>query len=837
MKKVIVYFLLCIASSVTVLGAGGIDKWVRVNQLGYLPADVKVAVYISTVSDEVKHFELHDAATGAVVFKAKPLECAGAAKWGMKRAYRLNFSSFRKDGGYYLICGGAKSPVFKINADIYDATADYLLNYMRQQRCGYNPYTDTLCHQDDGYIVCHPTRSGEKIDVTGGWHDAADYLQYQTTSATATYQMLFAYIEQKDKSVFKDEYLANGKKGRNGIPDILDEAKWGLEWLMKMNPENKVMFSQIADDRDHIGMHLPQDDKIDYGWGPGKGRPVYFVTGKPEGLGKWINRTTGVSSVAGKFASSFAMGAQIFKDIDPEMAKKMETKAEQAYDFALEDPGNTQTACLRSPYFYEEDSYVDDIELAASTFYHYTGNAGWKKQADYWGQLEPVTPWMELGRARHYEWYPFVNLGHYYMAESSDSKISGKYIEFMREGLEDISKRAAGDPFMNGIPYVWCSNNLTSGAITQARLYQKASGDSTYVEMEAALRDWLFGCNPWGTSMIAGLPYYGDYPVEPHSSYVIVNHDIPYGGLVDGPVYKSVFTERAGKSLRHADSYAVFNNGIAVYHDDVGDYASNEQTMDGTASLIYYLAQKENEGLGYKKNVYVKDNLGVIRKINPDKKDIYLVFTADSLFNGIPSILKTLEDKNIKASFFLTGNCLRMREHRSLIKRMIKDGNYVGGHSDGHLLYSPWGQPDSSNFTYDEIIADLGRNMSELARFGIKIDDARWFLPPYEHCNKLSETALENAGMRVVNYTPGIATPADYTIPSMPSYKTSDELIAKLYAFEHANTLNGAILLIHPGVQPSRPDMLFERLGEIIESLQQKGYDFKSLGNIDDSDL
>ena len=249
-----------------------------------------------------------DAVTNHIVYRSNAKQAADASKWGMKSAYRLDFSDISKEGGYYIAFGSVKSPIFKISNDVYDGLADYLLIYMRQQRCGYNPYNDTLCHQHDGYIVDHPTRSGEKIDVTGGWHDATDYLQYLTTSATATYHLLFAYNQQKDKSVFKDEYDALGKAGANGIADILDEAKWGLDWLLKMNPEDKVMFNQIADDRDHAGFRVPYKDNVDYGWGRGQGRPVYFVTGKPQGLGKWINRTTGVASTAGKFASTFALG-------------------------------------------------------------------------------------------------------------------------------------------------------------------------------------------------------------------------------------------------------------------------------------------------------------------------------------------------------------------------------------------------------------------------------------------------------------------------------------------------------------------------------------------------
>lgn len=806
------------------------QSWVRVNQAGYLPTDIKVAVLIS--QDEAEgSFEVYDAITDEIVFKGKGVS-ANASKWGMKRSFRLDFSSLSKDGGYYIKSNGAKSPVFRIGTDVYDGLADFLLVYMRQQRCGDNPFNGELCHQHDGYIVDHPTRSGEKIDVTGGWHDATDYLQYLTTSATTTYHMLFAYMEAEDKSVFKDLYDARGRKGANGIPDILDEAKWGLDWLVKMNPEDKVMFNQIADDRDHAGFRVPYKDTVDYGWGPGEGRPVYFVTGKRQGLSKWVNRTTGVSSTAGKFASTFALGSEVLREFYPEFCDLIYHKAELAYDFATEDVGNTQTACTVSPYFYEEDSFVDDIELAAATFMHFNKGADWTKQADYWGELEPVSPWMELGRGRHYQYYPFINLGHYYMAKSSDKKISAKYTEFMRQGLQDIRDKAADDPFMNGIPYIWCSNNLVSAAVSQARLYNEVSGDNSFMEMEMALRDWLLGCNPWGTSMIVGYPSFGDYPDSPHSSYFVVNGDLTYGGLVDGPVYYTVFEERANGALTKEDLYDPFNHGIAVYHDDLGDYASNEPTMDGTAGLTYYFGKMESKGKSLEATRRVKDSQGATIRVNPDEKKVYLIFSADTRFNGGPHILKTLKKAGVKGSFFLTGNCLRMEEHKELIENIISDGHYVGGHSDNHLLYAPWEDRDSCLVTRDSLIQDLKLNMVELEKFGISREDAKWFLPPYEYYNSENVKWLEVAGMNVMNLTPGTATAADYTIPSMPNYRTAQGLINALMNFEEKNNLNGAIILIHPGIESSRPDPLYLRLGEIIKTLKKRGYTFGSFSEL-----
>ncbi|MGL5920629.1 MAG: glycoside hydrolase family 9 protein, partial [Bacteroidales bacterium] len=295
-------------------------------------------------------------------------------------------------------------------------------------------------------------------------------------------------------------------------------------------------------------------------------------------------------------------------------------------------------------------------------FAHLRKEDKWLKKADYWGELEPITPWMETGKARHYQWYPFVNLGHFYLATSQDENVRKKYVEYMREGLEHIRKRGENDPFFNGVPYLWCSANFTAGAITQARLYHQATGDSTYLDMEAALRDWLFGCNPWGTSLICGLPEGGDYPELPHSGYTKTDGKTTHGGLVDGPVYQRIFNNLRGLVLYRPDMYKEFQNGIAVYHDDLGDYSTNEPTMDGTASLSFYLSAMEAMGSAEKK--VVTDTHQTVIRMNPDKKTVYLTFTGDSLFGGIDRVLKSLHKAKVKGSFFLTGNCIRLHEEK-----------------------------------------------------------------------------------------------------------------------------------------------------------------------------
>lgn len=95
--------------------------------------------------------------------------------------------------------------------------------------------------------------------------------------------------------------------------------------------------------------------------------------------------------------------------------------------------------------------------------------------------------------------------------------------------------------------------------------------------------------------MVYGLPQDGDTPVDPHSSFTHMNNYPIDGGLVDGPVYTSIYNNLLGIALANEDEYANFQSGLAVYHDDVGDYSTNEPTMDGTASLIYLLAAMQDD--------------------------------------------------------------------------------------------------------------------------------------------------------------------------------------------------------------------------------------------------
>ena len=808
-------------------------EWIRINQLGYLPHSTKVAVFMSNDQTTVDGFELVDAFTGKVAYKSRQVR-ATAPLLHMKYTCRLNFSDFQQQGAYFIRVGKTTSPTFAINGAVYNGTADFVLNYMRQQQCGYNPFQHDSCHTRDAYVRYHPTKEGQRIDVRGGWHDAADLLQYTTTSANAIYQLMFAY--QQNPTAFTDHFDARGDAGANGVPDIVDQIKWGLDWLDRMNPEKGELYNQIADDRDHIGTKMPKDDPADYGWGPNNGRPVYFVNGKPQQRGKFLNATMGGASTAGKFASDFALGSQILKPFYPDFALKIEGKAADAYQVGIDMPGNAQTVSVVSPYIYEEDNWVDDMELGAIELYRLTGDKKYLLQAVEYGRREPVTPWMGADSARHYQWYPFMNMGHYQVASMAGDhqRLRNEFIRNLKAGIERVEQRARdiNHPFYWGVPGIWCSNNLTTALLTQCILYRQLTGDRQFEEMEGSLRDWLLGCNPWGTSMIVELPAGGVYPHATHSNWVFQNVGFPTGGLVDGPVYATIFNSLKGVNIDEdmpnvtSNAYLDFQPGDVVYHDNTHDYSTNEPTMDGTASLTFPLSAYEMEGRGetaqgVDNNIY--DNGGIVQG-NPGEKNICLVFTADSLATGAQTIISTLKKNNVKGAFFFTGYFFS--QHPDIVKRLLDDGHYVSCHGYKHQVLCPWDNRDSSLVTHDQFIADLKQAYATMAPFGITPQSSPYFIPPYEWYNARHASWARELGLQVINFTPGTQSNNDYTWVGMKYYRDNKWLWNRMMDWEQQHTLNGHFLMVHFGKDSRRPKGFYDMLPQLIKELRKRGYNF-----------
>lgn len=241
--------------------------------------------------------------------------------------------------------------------------------------------------------------------------------------------------------------------------------------------------------------------------------------------------------------------------------------------------------------------------------------------------------------------------------------------------------------------------------------------------------------------------------------------------------------------------------------------------------------------------VFVTDEYGVVEKINPQNKEVYLVFTghyshADSgrfeNFDGVIPVLNTLEEKGVKGSFFPTGVCFDVERYQEPVRRIINGGHYLSSHSYAHLLLCDENDRSISLVSEDSLRADFAIMENRLEGYGLTKDQYCWLIPPYEVYDQKAVDVMKDMGYRLVNPTSGFITGMDWTSPGADNYHSTEMILEQLWEYEKQNTFNGVILLIHAMNYPDRTDAdrPYTYLGEIIDRLKEKGYTFKTMFDV-----
>jgi peptidoglycan/xylan/chitin deacetylase (PgdA/CDA1 family) len=224
------------------------------------------------------------------------------------------------------------------------------------------------------------------------------------------------------------------------------------------------------------------------------------------------------------------------------------------------------------------------------------------------------------------------------------------------------------------------------------------------------------------------------------------------------------------------------------------------------------------------------DDHGAIVRMDTTKNNIYLVFTGHEFADGFDVIRETLAEHDIKAAFFFTGDFYRNPSFNKLINILKQDGHYLGAHSDKHLLYCTWEKRDSLLVSKAEFVKDLKDNYKEMARFGIKREEALFFMPPYEWYNLEISKWTEEMGLTLFNFTGGTSANQDWTYPELgKTYISSDSIFNRILNYEKTYGMNGFILLSHIGTDPRRTDKFYYKLDSMIGILKHKGYSFKGI--------
>jgi hypothetical protein len=517
------------------------EIYIRFNQIGFLPEDFKTAIILSTYNLDGKQIFVINTKNGEKIFSALLQNNLGA--YGdFPYTYSIDFSIIKTPGEYFIQYSRQKTFAFRINDGIYNGLADTLLQFFKVQRCGYtDPLLHKVCHIADASGLIYGGNVNNKIvDVTGGWHDAGDYVKFLNTTAFATYMLLFSY--EFDPVKFSSD------KNNNNIPDILEEAKVGLDWMLRCYYEETKLITQVQNLRDHdVGWRMPEDDPL------GFDRPAFT------GIGK---------NLIGIYSATMALASRIWMDkINyPDFANKCLAAAENLYALKNKVPDIDSSGTG----MYLDKTFIGKLSLGAVELYLTT------KKTSY---LEEAAAYADSAKSDYWWSWGDVNS----LADFKLGKIIPRFGNYIKNNLDEFNKNKKKNLFGKGTDLTWGTNVTLLGISLQNILYKKLTGDKSYDSLETYQRDFILGRNAWGISFISGIG--NNYTKNFHHQISYIKKKLP-GGFAAGPVPKEIL-DKYKIIIEKKDKYYKFQTNESVYHDDRLDYITNEPTITGNATAIF----------------------------------------------------------------------------------------------------------------------------------------------------------------------------------------------------------------------------------------------------------
>jgi len=533
--------------------AAPVEAYIRLNQVGYLPEDQHMAVVLTNAELENRSFEVIGESGDAAVFSG-PVGVDRGRYGNFAHLYELDFSRLTVPGRYRVRLVGVVSLPFEIGAQVYQPLPALSLQFFRVQRCGdAQAQGHGACHLKDG-VAAGGAQDGQTLDASGGWHDAGDYLKFMITSGYAADLILSAY--QRHPQAFAGEA-------------VWAEGRVGLDWMLKMwDAKHQVLYYQVGDESDHDEWRMPEGDDAAKG-----ARKV------------WACQPGRGANVAGKAAAALALGAVIARENgEGQLAERYLLAARQIYRYGMKNP---EIQPSNPADFYAEESWQDDMALAAIELYRATGEASYLNEARQYARLAggaaPVY-WGELSALAYYE---IGRLDPTFMLEASTA---------LKQTLMAALERASKDAFHAGVgEFFWGSAENMAGLGLAALWYEDLSGDPSYRILAQWQRDYLLGGNPWGVSWLNGAG--SQYAQHPHHQVADLGGAPLTGFWDEGAVPRSEFeAQQIEEMVGVEDPYAAFQSDGAVYHDHVADYVTNEPTITMNATglaLAAWYAGKE----------------------------------------------------------------------------------------------------------------------------------------------------------------------------------------------------------------------------------------------------
>jgi len=565
----------------------------RVNQVGYLTKGPKGATLVTEATTALP-WQLKDSA-GRTVDSGRTTP-RGLDSTSNLNVHSIDFSSFKKKGtGYTLVADEATSRPFDIGDNVYQKLRTDALRVYYPQRSGV-PIVDSIQpgygrvaghisvppNQGDVAVPCAgpkdangdytgPPLCGYTLNVTGGWYDAGDHGKYVVNGGISVAQLMGTWERNQlahgtDRGALGDRTLAIPERG-NRVPDILDEARVELEWMLKM---------QVPAGEPRAGMahHSVHDQK----W---TGLPLAPANDpQPREL---VPATTAATL---NLAAAAAQGSRVFARYDRPFANRLLAAARTAWLAALANPNILQPGGGVGGGAYDDVNVTDEFYWAAAELYLTTGQREYKDfilispvhHADVFG--EGGFDWQNVAALARLELATVPSrLPDRNRVRASVVAAADRYLARMNASPWALPYAPTNNNF------AWGSNNLVLNVMAVMATAFDLTGKDRYRDGVIQSMDYLLGRNALNISYVTG---YGE--VNSHNQHSRMyarqlNLDLPnppVGTLAGGPNLTAASTGDPVAAQKLQNCVPQF-----CYIDDIGSFATNELTINWNSPLTW----------------------------------------------------------------------------------------------------------------------------------------------------------------------------------------------------------------------------------------------------------
>ncbi|MCO1340142.1 glycoside hydrolase [Kocuria polaris] len=596
---------------------------VRVNQVGYLPDGPKQATLVTDATSPVAWKLVN--AEGATVTSGKTSP-AGIDETAGLNVHEVDFGTFKKPGKYTLLADGDQSYEFAIAPGLYDQLRYDAINYFYPARSGIaidgsvmvgqpdaEQYTreaghvgapgDGSVNQGDRDVPClTPATEGEywmygdwecnyTADVVGGWYDAGDHGKYVVNGGISVAQLLSTYERTLYTPTGADADLGDGTlniprdESSNGVPDVLDEARWQLEWMMKMQvPATADMYPGMVHHK-----------VADANW---TGLPLMPADDPQE---RYLHRPSTAATL--NFAAVAAQGARLWESYDPTFAAELLAAGNVAWEAAHETPElyapapNDNPSAGSGPY--DDDNTQDEFYWAAAEMFLTTGDPEFR---DYVVSSEYNTA--DIWTAGGFNWFETAALGRINLA-IVESDIPGR--SEIRQSVIDAAERYLAwqieQPFGTAYPgadgqYDWGSNSaILNNQVVMGTAFD-LTGDQRFADGVLESMDYLLGRNALNNSYITGYGHH--YSKNQHSRWFANSLEPslpnpPNGSVSGGPNSMTETWDPVIKSLYDDERPCAPQ---FCYVDDIQSWSTNEITVNWNSALTWVASFVADQAAG-----------------------------------------------------------------------------------------------------------------------------------------------------------------------------------------------------------------------------------------------